>query len=1196
MKSINVFISSPGDVQHERLIAKRVINKLAKEFSSAAEIKPILWEDMPLPPTMDFQAGIDTVIHSVHIDIAVFILWSRLGSSLGDSYTKKDGTPYASGTEYEYDLMVGANKQTGEPDILAYVKTASTKKLIESIAESELDEFLAQKKAADHFIKERFYDKETKTVFGAYFKFDKPTSFENLLTTHLRKLINKRVGEDTGKAAWDGTPYVGLRSFTYAENEIFCGRSRVVNNIIDRLIQALPKGAPTLFILGKSGCGKSSLVRAGLFPDICDYGLIPDSVWKRYDIHPGEYNESFYEGLCEIIFELFPGLGQDPCGEDLRKGLPDGYDSRHLVTRMKQLPILPDTGDNVIPLIYVDQFEELFTHPHFSEDERKKALLLLRILSESGRIWLIFSMRNDFYYEFEAYPDLMAVKDASITYDVPPLFSSEYQEIVEEPAKKAGVVWEVNEKGESLSRFIANEISSKYRDLPLIEFALSRLYEKKDGSNRITFEAYREIGHLKGAIVKYADDFYASLSPEEKQYFTQILGRVITGTGQSQQLFTRKAVALEELPTSELRSFARKLIDSHLFTADKDSDNHPTITLAHETLIDQWAVIRDWISREKDFINQNDYYEIAARHWRENRYSDKYLIKEKTALSELEYFLTCWGDKASSTTRKYLQTSIKSIKRRGLILAYLLTPLTLLLVLGAGVYLFFPEEVQSTLGDSHLNRQEMLYVIGIALYVLALHIFWIVSKTRIQDAKSETKSNLVVWSVLLPFSILPCIPSISNGSSFVELFLFGLFPLLNTIMIVRYALKMSEIKQWEQRIFKDSTKVNTVFRYVVSSLVYLIAFGVAFSVLIYYSTMLDDQSRKLDGLKSSIDETYGYLDILEDNMSVSDFIFINTQRSRFYAGLFEEEIFNSPTFSTYDLQYAIAQFNLRHPEKAYEHISGNQIIDEKTFRMFCEISYESGHTDDAIKAMEILFDAVFREEDGSQSYSSFSNLTWLAEIVGRHDLALEAFDSGCIDFTTYRIPLLINYGHACLLSGDVGKAIELYEKARSSSLPDYTPSEIRQTVNREIGNDYAVLRWHGIDSPLFSTVADRFGFKIRDVYTSPADTLVDITPFVGEWICHPDEQSVLHWFVLSPEQVSHHDSYLAGDELPDQSTAALYRFKEVDGRLIYEEYERRTNQLHTSTVELVTPGELKVTVIDNGNPEEARTVRKYIKE
>ena len=97
-----------------------------------------------------------------------------------------------------------------------------------------------------------------------------------------------------------------------------------------------------------------------------------------------------------------------------------------------------------------------------------------------------------------------------------PRIISEEQEIIEEPARKACLKWEVSDKGEGLNHLIANDAVAIH-DLPLIEFALSELYEKRDADNTLTFRAYREIGGLEGAIAKYANGFYDKLSPKEQK-------------------------------------------------------------------------------------------------------------------------------------------------------------------------------------------------------------------------------------------------------------------------------------------------------------------------------------------------------------------------------------------------------------------------------------------------------------------------------------------------------------------------------------------------------------------------------------------------------------------------------------------------------------------------------------------------------
>lgn len=123
MKTIRIFISSPGDVAEQRTRARQVVQGLRKRYAQFFELKPILWEEMALELGLAFQQGIDAKLTvRLNIDIAVFILWSRLGSPVGAGILREDDSEYRSGTERELDLMMRARQESGgaRPRILAY--------------------------------------------------------------------------------------------------------------------------------------------------------------------------------------------------------------------------------------------------------------------------------------------------------------------------------------------------------------------------------------------------------------------------------------------------------------------------------------------------------------------------------------------------------------------------------------------------------------------------------------------------------------------------------------------------------------------------------------------------------------------------------------------------------------------------------------------------------------------------------------------------------------------------------------------------------------------------------------------------------------------------------------------------------------------------------------------------------------------
>src|SRR5215831_6754655 len=124
-KTLHVFVSSPGDVLEEREKARQVLLQLQHVYGARLRLEAVLWEDLPLGANASFQEGIDLLLSEKYgVEIAVFIIWSRLGSPLGPPL-RADGTAYRSGTEREFELMLEARlrSERNRPHILAYVRT-----------------------------------------------------------------------------------------------------------------------------------------------------------------------------------------------------------------------------------------------------------------------------------------------------------------------------------------------------------------------------------------------------------------------------------------------------------------------------------------------------------------------------------------------------------------------------------------------------------------------------------------------------------------------------------------------------------------------------------------------------------------------------------------------------------------------------------------------------------------------------------------------------------------------------------------------------------------------------------------------------------------------------------------------------------------------------------------------------------------
>ncbi len=308
--TVRIFISSPGDVNDERDKARRVIDGLQRHYTGAT-LQPVLWEDLALPATASFQGTIDFILQKEPIDIAVFILWSRLGSPLGSAITRPDGTPYLSGTEREFDVMLEAFAQSGKqrPVILAYTRKDESgfRQTLTDCPAAGLEDLIAQRKLAESFIREQFKVAEGHNV-RAYHSYREPVSFAQRLHTHLRQVLDELLGAEAAPR-WLEEPYRGLAVFDIEHAPIFQGRDEETCDILQRLRDQEQAGCAFAVIVGASGSGKSSLARAGVAATLTQHAY-DDRVkaWRVVTFFPGlggsELNRSLTRALAEQLPEL----------------------------------------------------------------------------------------------------------------------------------------------------------------------------------------------------------------------------------------------------------------------------------------------------------------------------------------------------------------------------------------------------------------------------------------------------------------------------------------------------------------------------------------------------------------------------------------------------------------------------------------------------------------------------------------------------------------------------------------------------------------------------------------------------------------------------------------------------------------------------------------------------------------------------
>lgn len=624
MITLRIFISSPGDVANERARASEVIQSLQRRYSRKFHLVPIFWENLPLEPDMSFQQGIDLFLHNPGVDVAVFILWSRLGSPLGAAIRKADGSAYRSGTEREYDLMIQARAQsrasegTARPRMIIYTRRddSSFDAQLRGKSTTEKKEMLSQKELVESFMKETFKDAETGENIGAYHPFDRPVAFSQRLRVHLQAILDELAG-DMEEVIWDiekqGPPFLGLDAFQPQHADIFFGREEDILEARNALKEKAATGCSFLLLSGASGSGKSSLARAGILPEILAHEPDADAEnWKFLILTPATLGPDPILGLLTHLAEepqLPELLDQVPSLEklaaDLAKDAPAFFEyafPRAFHAAESRL------GGTLRFLLVIDQLEEIFTKDALTGECRAAFLSLLETLARSGRFWIIATVRSDFYQEIQREPALVRMKEGRGMLDVLPPRPDAIARLIEEPARLAGLSFEKKD-GQALSNRILRDAAHSPELLPLLEFVLLELYQHDKEFKQLTHTTYEMLGGVEGALRRRAESTFATLSPEAQSSLPKVLQNLVTlgedstSSGDADKPVRLRA-ALAQFPES---SPARALIDAfiaaRLFTTDLAEANHePTVTVAHESLLRVWPRAIQWHQDNLDFL------------------------------------------------------------------------------------------------------------------------------------------------------------------------------------------------------------------------------------------------------------------------------------------------------------------------------------------------------------------------------------------------------------------------------------------------------------------------------------------------------------------------------------------------------------------------------------------------------------------
>jgi hypothetical protein len=582
----------------------------------------------------------DIIVPPSQADIVVVILATRLGSPLpADRYRGRDGRAPVTGTEWEYeDALREFERTRDKPEVLVFKREG--RRRVSFASGAEFDVAVEQVKALDAFWERNFGRNEDGSFKNAYDSFTNPDDFEKKLEQKLRPLIRKRVSHGRTPAVWHaGSPFRGLGVFEERHASIFFGRNRARVVVTETLVRQASEGCPFVLIVGTSGSGKSSLARAGVLSLVITPGVVPEvDIWRKAVFAPRE-GQDLLLGLSEALAAGLPELASNHVtAEDLaRANSPDVFvlSLRTALVRAAEL-VASRVGKPAATsrlILLVDQLEELFTLDA-TDKQRLSFVVILEALARSGVVWVLATMRSDFLHRLVDLPPLVDLAAGEREFMLVPPKLTEIEEIIELPARAAGIEFETDPGSKTrLDGVLREAMGGDGAALPLLEFTLDELYRRDIEVGRgshLTFATYRAISELRGAIRGRAD---GAAEHHPQNALAAIMRALVTLRDEDDTATARSIPKSVVCPSAEEETIVDSFIAARLLVASGERGT-PIVRLAHEALVTEWPFMRELLATDREFLRTRRRLANAARAWAQDGRPRDRLLPEGRPLEE----------------------------------------------------------------------------------------------------------------------------------------------------------------------------------------------------------------------------------------------------------------------------------------------------------------------------------------------------------------------------------------------------------------------------------------------------------------------------------------------------------------------------------------------------------------------------------
>jgi AAA ATPase domain len=740
MRRIDIVVAYSEDVQNELNVTERLIRLIAAELDVSVRasypnhVRRLGQADeTTAPPANASREGISLFPHfweyqdeseegypeRIHniagSNLVVWILWSRLAGKLIPAQVTPDSQRPGQAIDSKLAWLLDRSKRNhGFPGLHVYRNRATPaiplepKEKRETLCRQwdEVQEFFARWEQSDA---SQFRD--------CVHDFQNLEEFENLFRKHFSEFLAEQLDlpntEERAphkKGYWKSNPFRGLNFFDFEHSAIYHGRTKAIGEVLTALKSQAAAKKPFLLVLGPTGSGKSSLVRAGVLPFLTQVGgLMVNGLWRRAVTRPsgGGASGDPFDALAAALItksalpelrdatktngrrSLAAQLKEDPNAAALRimevldRLTPQELDQGE----GEELPATSSEGAKVITqaspgwvkprtqlALIVDQLEELFT-AGFSPELQRTYTALLGCLAKCEHVFTIATLRNDFYSDYQQFPELVQLAALGGKYELQPPTHCVIGDMIRLPAAAAGLRFERDpQTGRNLDDALLEAATAKQEPLSVLEHLLSQLYlrqfDRKDGLLR--WSDYRACGELQGALANQLETVFSTLKRDEKRALKFVIRHLVTlarGEGRVLNLRTipyRDLVQPAELDQQQrtaVKGLVDRLIKEGLLITDADPKRELLIRVSQEALLLRWPGIWQWLLEDQNFCRMRDRLDASLALWMSRGCRSDDLLERGIELAEAEALLNDFESSLSETHVDYIQQSLARHKR-----------------------------------------------------------------------------------------------------------------------------------------------------------------------------------------------------------------------------------------------------------------------------------------------------------------------------------------------------------------------------------------------------------------------------------------------------------------------------------------------------------------------------------------------------